>query len=341
MAFTRAAKARAASESDLEMFRTPRTNLPSPPSQSSSKTVTPPSPGYVCTICRNSEDLRNIFANKTYPRCDETVNSFDSILHEIKVSLESITSRIKAVEDCMVIHKDSIKELENNIKIFYSVSSNLPLSQQSHNKETINISRSQASNGIFQSRIHNSHSTRHNSNTGLVVGDSNTRHIKLNNVAFTRLPTYTIEAVDPQKCKGYAKVWLCVGVNSLKRCRSPRKVYQCFQLLMFKIDQIHKISPTTKLMVSPILPTGIPTLNPKSLYFNHLLTTTPKWWTPLDFNIFADSNRLLADRFRSYRNKHDLIHLGFQGIRTLNDIISNQLSRVDGRSYAYVTKLNT
>ena len=175
----------------------------------------------------------------------------------------------------------------------------------------------------------------------LVVGDSNTRHIKLNNMAFTRLPTYTIEAVDPQKCKGYAKVWLHVGVNSLKRCRSPREVYQCFQLLMSKIEQVHKISPATKLMVSPVLPTGIPTLNAKSLYFNHLLTTTPKWWTPLDFNIFADSNRLLVVRFRSYRNKHDLIHLGFQGIRTLNDIVSNQLSRVDGRSYAYVTKLNT
>ena len=129
MAVTRAAKARAASESDLEMFRTPRTTLLSPPSQSSSKTVTPPSPGYVCTICRNSEDLRNIFVNKTYPRCDKTVNSFDSILHEIKVSLESITNRIKAVDDCMVIRKDSIKELENNIKIFTSVSSNLPLSQ--------------------------------------------------------------------------------------------------------------------------------------------------------------------------------------------------------------------
>ena len=175
----------------------------------------------------------------------------------------------------------------------------------------------------------------------LVVGDSNTRHIKLNNVTFTRLPTYTIEAVDPQKCKGYAKVWLHVGVNSLKRCRNPREVYQCFQLLMSKIEQIHKRSPATKLMVSPVLPTDIPMLNAKSLYFNHLLTTTPKWWTPLDFNIFADSKRLLAVRFRSYRNKHDLIHLGFQGIRTLNDIVSNQLSRVDGRSYAYVTKLNT
>ena len=262
-------------------------------------------------------------------------------MHEIKVSLESITGRIKAVEDCVVIHKDSIKELEKNIKNFTSVSSNLPLSQQSHNNETINISQSQASNGILQSRIHNSHTTRHNSNTVLVVGDSNTRHIKLNNVAFTRLPTYTIEAVDPQKCKGYAKVWLHVGVNNLKRCRSPREVYQCFQLLMSKIVQIHKISPATKLMVSPVLPTGIPMLNAKSLYFNHLLTTTPKWWTTLDFNIFTDSNRLLAVRFRSYRNKHDLIHLGFQGIRTLNDIISNQLSRVDGRSYAYVTKLNT
>ena len=165
MAVTRAAKARAALESDLEMFRTPRTTVSSPPSQSSLKTVTPPSPEYVCTICRKSEDLSNIFVNKTYPRCDETVNSFDSILHEIKVSRESITSRIKAVEDCIVIHKDSVKELEKNIKNFTSVSSNLPLSQQSHNNEAINISQSQARNGILQSRIPDSHNTRHNINT--------------------------------------------------------------------------------------------------------------------------------------------------------------------------------
>ena len=78
MAVTRATKARAASESDLEMFRTPRTTLTSPPSQSSSKTTTPPSPGYVCTICKNSEDLRNIIGSKTYSGCDEAVNSFDS-----------------------------------------------------------------------------------------------------------------------------------------------------------------------------------------------------------------------------------------------------------------------
>ena len=124
--------------------------------------------------------------------------------------------------------------------------------------------------------------TRHNSNTVLVVGDSNTRHIKLNNVAFTRLPTFMIDAFDPQKCKAYAKVRLHVGVNSLKRCRCPREVYQCFQLLMSKSEQIHKIS-TTKLMVSPILPTGVPMLNAKSLYFDHLLTTAPNWWTQLDF----------------------------------------------------------
>ena len=103
MVVTRAAKAREASESDLEMFRTPRTTLTSPPSQSSSKTVTPPSPGYVCTICRNSEDLRNILVNKTYSGCDETVNLFDSILHETKVSLESITSFHKIIYESVPI----------------------------------------------------------------------------------------------------------------------------------------------------------------------------------------------------------------------------------------------
>ena len=77
---------------------------------------------------------------------------------------------VSQVKDCMVIviliHKDSIKELEKN---FTSVSSNLPLNQQSHNNETlslsltIHISQSQVRNGIIilklKIRIHNSHNT--------------------------------------------------------------------------------------------------------------------------------------------------------------------------------------
>ena len=39
----------------------------------------------------------------------------------------------------------------------------------------------------------------------LILGDSNTRHVKFHNISVTRIPTFTIQAVDPYKCKGYAK----------------------------------------------------------------------------------------------------------------------------------------
>ena len=40
----------------------------------------------------------------------------------------------------------------------------------------------------------------------LILGDSNTRHVKFHNISVTRIPTFTIQAVDPYKCKGYAKI---------------------------------------------------------------------------------------------------------------------------------------
>ena len=54
--------------------------------------------------------------------------------------------------------------------------------------------------------------------TILVMGDSNTRYVNLGGarVSQVRVPTYTIEDIDPHKCAGYETVWLHVGINSLK-----------------------------------------------------------------------------------------------------------------------------
>ena len=163
----------------------------------------------------------------------------------------------------------------------------------------------------------------------LILGDSNTRHVKFHNISFTRIPTFTIQAVDPYKCKGFAKVWIHVGINSLKRCHTPYDVERCFQMFMKKIEQIQKVSPSSKLIVSPILPTGIPLLNAKALLFNARLFSVPRHWSILNFSVFADKNNTLSREFRSFRNRQDLIHLGYRGISTLTDMVARQLYSVD------------
>ena len=175
----------------------------------------------------------------------------------------------------------------------------------------------------------------------LILGDSNTRHVKFHNISVTRIPTFTIQAVDPYKCKGYAKIWIHVGINSLKRCNTPYDVEKCFQMFMNKIEQIQKVSPSSKLIVSPILPTGIPLLNAKAVHFNARLFSVPRQWSILNFSVFADRNNTLSREFRCFRNRRDLIHLGYRGISSLTDMVARQLYSVDSRSYARVTNPNT
>ena len=116
---------------------------------------------------------------------------------------------------------------------------------------------------------------RHGNKTLLIMGDSNTRHVHLGgeSVSQTRVPTYLVEDIDPQKCKGFDIVWLHVGINSLKphNCRDLRGVHEKFDIFMSKIDKIAQISPETRLIISPVLPTAIPALSRRVVIFNRLI----------------------------------------------------------------------
>ena len=174
------------------------------------------------------------------------------------------------------------------------------------------------------------------------MGDSNTKYVNLPHANYHRIPTYTIEDIDPVKCIGYAKLWLHVGINNLKsitiRCGGLGDVHRSFNLFMHKVDLIGKLSPRTAVIISPILPTGVSTLNDRARTFNRLLFSTNRWWHTLNFSIFATRNNMLQSHFRCYGNPKDKIHIGFHGIRELERIIAKEISRVDARSYSVVAK---
>ena len=173
----------------------------------------------------------------------------------------------------------------------------------------------------------------------LILGDSNTKHIRLP-LNFHRIPTYTIEDIDPSVCIGYTKVWIHVGINSLKsiRCGGPSDVRKHFDLFMSKIERIGMLSPNTTVIVSPILPTAIKVLNDRACYFNMLLFSINRWWLELDFSIFADDNNMLRNFYRCYNNPMDKIHLGSKGRRELESMILKRTSLVDTRSYSSVVR---
>ena len=175
-------------------------------------------------------------------------------------------------------------------------------------------------------------------NSILCLGDSNKRYVRLGgpHVEMRREPTYTIEAIDPHKVAGYQKVWIHVGINSLKRhhCRSMSEVKQKFDIFMRKISEIKSVSPHIKVIISPILPTAIPELNIRARYFNSLLFSQKRWWALLGFDAFCNSSGVLAPVYRRYKNQNDKIHLGYNGINLLASKLRAELSLVDGRSFA-------
>ena len=174
----------------------------------------------------------------------------------------------------------------------------------------------------------------------LVVGDSNTKYIKFPNISYHRIPTYTIEEIDPYRCVGYAKIWIHVGINNLKsvRCGGPDDVQKSFKLFMQKVDCIGKLSPNTTVIISPILPTGVDILNERACAFNKLLFSRKKWWAELNFSVFANRLNMLDNYFRCFSNPKDKIHLGANGIHELERLIAKRISLIDARSYSAVVK---
>ena len=57
-------------------------------------------------------------------------------------------------------------------------------------------------------------------------------------------------------------------------------------------------------------------------------------------SLFASKNNMLEDHYRCYGNPKDKIHLGFNGIRELERIITQKVSLVDARSYRAVVQSN-
>ena len=179
--------------------------------------------------------------------------------------------------------------------------------------------------------------------TLLVLGDSNTKYIRFPNTGHHRIPTYTIEEIDPNVCIGYTKIWIHVGINNLKsvRCGGPDDVQKSFELFMHKIERIGRLSPDTTVIISPILPTGVDILNERAGIFNELLFSTKRWWLELDFSIFANRFGMLDKYFRCLGNPKDKIHLGANGIRELEHMIASRISLVDVRSYSAVVQSNS
>ena len=184
-------------------------------------------------------------------------------------------------------------------------------------------------------------------NSTILIGDSNTRFVKFGNGKGTfgdklpgkRVLAFTIDQIKPESCAGFSNVFVHCGINDL---RQNRDVRECVSKLTRKLDQICELCPSSRINVSPILPTRLEHLNGKARMFNDLLfnyiNNVNTRVGSLNFDRFLDQNGLLDRRFCRYRDQSDPIHLGSTGILTLASLISSKVfkSTVDGRLYSNV-----
>ena len=276
------------------------------------------------------DDIKEILSRtQTYQdSCEDSLFVLNEQFNELKQNRESeqreMSQRMRAIEN-------DIKRLTASLSEMSTVNTNSIVRSYSDVVRAPSVSRGPLPG--TRPRVSVAHPSP-KPNTILVMGDSNTRYVNLGGarVSQVRVPTYTIEDIDPYKCAGYETVWLHVGINSLKwyNCGDLAGVRQKFDLFMYKVHQIGEISPNTKLIVSPILPTAIKKLNARARYFNSLLFSVRAWWRNLGFNDFLDGRGLLADTYRSFRNKTDCIHLGYIGINRLTSKVKSAMADTRG-----------
>ncbi|KAL5271434.1 hypothetical protein ACHWQZ_G001915 [Mnemiopsis leidyi] len=186
--------------------------------------------------------------------------------------------------------------------------------------------------------------SKHNENATIVIGDSNTRFLKFGSGKGTfgdRLPgkrvlAFTIDQITPAECSGYRNIFVHCGINDI---RNGGNAEACANRLINKLERICMLCPSSRLNVSPILPTRLQHLNQKALVFNKTLfnyiNNCNSKIGSLDFTGFLDSDLSLLDkRFCRFQKQGDPIHLGSTGIFTLASIIRAKVnSHVDGRTY--------
>ena len=159
-----------------------------------------------------------------------------------------------------------------------------------------------------------------------------------------RVEAFVIDQIDPVCCVGFKNICVHCGINDIKNSRND--VNTCFNKLIDKVETIQALCPTSRITISPILPTRSWSLNNRAIRFNNMLfeysTNKNSGFGTLNFNCFCDSNGQLLDSMARYEQPENILHLGSTGIFTLSRLIKSKIFGhfTDGRRYSAVAGLS-
>ena len=259
---------------------------------------------------------------------------FTNFIAKLESIDEFVDNKIKSINSSTNSFDNLTKHISNIEPLCTSLNNKLESTNTQHNIRpvpTLSFSSNSDPTHIF------GHAAP-DPKTCLILGDSNTKYVKLDDgqMLSHRIPTYLIEDIDPKACFGYKKIWIHVGTKNIKsiRCSSTDDIHRHFNTFMHKINSIRSICPHSKIIVSPITPSAILALNRRAIIFNRLLFSQKNFFKTLNFNMFCGSDCKLMSIYRSYNNQEDKIHLGSLGIKILTSKVKHCILHLDHRSYA-------
>ena len=185
-------------------------------------------------------------------------------------------------------------------------------------------------------------------NSTVIFGDSNTKYLKFGEGEGTfgrwmpgeRVKTQRIRDIPAVKdIAPYQNIVIHTGVNDVNqrdRDSAEDLVYQLQQ----KCREIHDVYPSTKIFISPLLPTKSPELNRKIWQVNEGIVRLRRQHHNLiviDNSMFADNADCLRAEYGSYMNPQDSIHLGKTGLKAFAESLK---SYVMGKNLNITKSLN-
>ena len=180
----------------------------------------------------------------------------------------------------------------------------------------------------------------HFANSTVLIGDSNTRHLKFgpeqgkfgHRMPGKSMPALHIEDIpEPKDIGPYRKIVIHTGINNVKM-HNRKSNRTLIGELQSKCASIHDIYPRCKIYISMLLPTKSNTLNYRIREFNNLLVDmvhSHRNVYLIEHPDFSGEQGLLKDKCGRFRdglpNPIDTLHLGKMGIRLFAKQIKDRI----------------
>ena len=228
-----------------------------------------------------SENMLNFVEVNTFHGPDVKMTTNER--PDASISPDSRIFTISLGDSCSITFKDCCSNDEHSLNVSDNAMHSMSLKSQyywSHRIEQPVLSETSVRYSIVFKSMR-----RNNKNLTIIIGDSNTHKIYFNNeegrsdlgkeIFGRRITAYAIEDIQPIDAIGFQNIVIQVGLNNMKDRYTPSDglldIEGIFSRWLKKILQIRALCPYSRIIVAPIPPTKIRTLNNRAKTFNAIL----------------------------------------------------------------------